>query len=285
MKKLVAVGWVVLAVAAAGLPLRAGDGMTVDELVAKHLAAIGTPEARAAVKTRAVQGTVVFKIVVGGGGQIVGTAGMVSEGRKERYLMRFQQNYRGENFLFNGEKVSIGYSNADEARSGLASLIYSQDAIVREGLLGGALTTAWPLLDVPGRQPKLTYDGLKKVDGRELYRLSYQPHKGTDLKIQMFFEPETFRHVMTTYMLELGTNVGKTILDSATLKVDRTTLEERFDTFTAVDGITLPTHWTIQYTRELPSSSGTTIINNWDIKEENIKQNMTLDPKNFEMRQ
>jgi hypothetical protein len=265
------------------LPLNArGQALSAEELVAKHLAAVGSPEARAAVKSRVAQGNAVFKILVGGGGQILGTSGMVSEGRKQRFLMRFQQNYRGENFLSNGDKVSIGFSNSDQSRSGLASLMYAQDAPLREGLWGGVLSTGWPLLDVPGRQPRLTYDGLKKVDGRDLHRLTYQPRKGTDLKIQLFFEPDTFRHVMTTYLLEVGNNVGKTILDSATQKVDRTTLQERFDSFTTVDGVTLPTHWTIQYTREMPS--GATSLFNWDIKEDNIQQNVTLDPKNFEIK-
>jgi len=258
-----------------------GQGLSVDELVAKHLAAIGTPEARAAAKTRVAQGSAVFKILVGGGGQIEGTSGMVSEGRKQRFVMRFQQNYHGENFLLNGDKVSIGFSNSDQTRSGLASLIYAQDAIVREGLWGGVLSTGWALLDVPGRQPRLSYDGLKKVDGRDLHRLTYLPRKGTDLKIQLFFEPDTFRHVMTTYRLEVGNNVGKTVLESPTLKADRTTLEERFDDFTTDSGITLPTRWTFQYTRELPS--GATSVFDWEIKDE-IRQNLTLDPKNFEVK-
>jgi hypothetical protein len=273
---------VVLAFACCFVPLISqAQSVTADELVGKHLAAIGTADARAAVKTRVVQGNAIFKILVGGGGQIEGTSGMVSEGRKQRFVLRFQQTYHGENFLFNGDKVSIGFSNSDQTRSGLASLIYAQDAIIREGLWGGALSTGWALLDVPGRKAKLTYDGLKKVDGRELHRLTYQPRKGTDLKIQLFFEPETFRHVMTTYLLEVGNNVGKTVLESPTLKADRTTLEERFSDFTTDGGITLPTRWTFQYARELPS--GATSLFEWEIKEE-IRQNVTLDPKNFEVK-
>jgi len=260
----------------------ASGGLKPEDLVAKHLAAIGTPEARGALKTRVAQGEAVCKVVVGGGGQIVGTTGMVSDGRKQRFVMKFQQNYRGENFLFNGDKISIGFSNSDETRSGLASLVYAQDAILKEGLWGGVLSTGWALLDVSGRQPKLTYDGLKKVDGRELHRITYQPRKGTDLKIQLFFEPDTFRHVMTSYALEVGNNVGRTVVESASLRADRTTLEERFDTFSTVDGVTLPTHWSFQFTRELPS--GKTTIFNWDLKEENIQQNVTLDQRNFEIK-
>jgi hypothetical protein len=274
---------VVLAAICYTLPLHAASaGLTSEDVVAKHLAAIGSPEARASVKTRVVQGNASYKIVIGGGGQIVGNTGVVSEGRKVRFVMKFLQNYRGENFLGTGDSVRVGYSNSDETRSALASLVYAQDAILKEGLFGGVLSTAWPLLDVSGRQAKLTYDGVKKINGRELYRLTYQPRKGSDLKIQLFFESDSFRHVMTTYLLEVGNNVGKTILDSATLKADRTTLEERFDEFMTLDGITLPTRWTIQFTRELPS--GETTITSWDLKEEKIQQNVTLDPKNFEMK-
>jgi len=272
----------ILATVLASAPLHASSGgLTAEDVVAKHLASIGTAGVRSGIKTRVVRGSAVYKIIVGGGGQISGNTGMVSEGRKQRFVMRFDQNYRGENFLYNGDKVSVGFSNSEQTRSPFASLVYAQDAILKEGLFGGVLSIGWALLDASARQPKLTYDGLKKVDGRELHRITYIPHKSTDLKIQLFFEPDSFRHVMTTYLLEIGNNVGATILESPTLKADRTTLEERFDDFTTEDGITLPTHWTIQFTRELPS--GTTTIMTWDLKEE-IRQNVPLDPKNFEMK-
>jgi len=258
----------------------ADDSLTPESLVAKHLASIGTSEARAAVRNRIVQGTAVCKIVVGGGGQILGTTGMVSEGRKQRFVLKFDQNYRGENFLSNGDKINIGFSNADQTRSGLASFVYAQDSILKESLFGGVLSTSWALLDVPARKPKLLYDGLKKVDGRQLHRLTYQPHKNSDLKIQLFFDPETFRHVKTIYLLEVGNTVGQSVLESPNLQTNRTTLEENFDGFTTVDGVTLPNHWSFQYTRELPS--GKTTIFNWDLKEDQIQQNVALDPRNFE---
>lgn len=261
-----------------GLSASSG-GLTADDLLAKHLAAIGAPEARAAVKTRVVQGSARYKILVGGGGEIAGQTGMVSEGRKLRFMMRFPQDYRGENFLWNGDVVRIAFSNASQSRSPFSGLVLSQDTILKEGLFGGTLSTAWALLDVPGRKPKLIYDGLKRVDGRELHRLSYIPKKNSDLTIQLFFDPDTFRHVLTVYTLEIGNNVGRTVTESATLKADRTVLQERFADFTVMDGLTLPTHWTIQLSRELPD--GSTTLSEWDLKEE-IQQNVTLDPKNFE---
>jgi hypothetical protein len=62
-------------------PAIAADTKTED-IVAQHLASIGTAEARAAVKSLAVQGTLRFKIMVGGAGDTSGTWQRLSEDRK-----------------------------------------------------------------------------------------------------------------------------------------------------------------------------------------------------------
>ena len=62
-------------------PAIAADTKTED-IVAQHLASIGTAEARAAVKSLAVQGTLRFKIMVGGPGDTSGTWQRLSEDRK-----------------------------------------------------------------------------------------------------------------------------------------------------------------------------------------------------------
>jgi len=46
--------------------------------------------------------------------------------------------------------------------------VNSQDFIVKEGLLGGELSTAWALQNLDGNRVKIEYIGLKKVDGHEL---------------------------------------------------------------------------------------------------------------------
>ena len=51
-----------------------------DELVAQHLDSIASAQNRAALKSRAVQGPVEFKILVGGAGILDGKAVLVSEG-------------------------------------------------------------------------------------------------------------------------------------------------------------------------------------------------------------
>jgi len=271
-----------LALLVTPLLVNAADSMKPEELIARHLESIGSPDARTS-KTRVFQGTATYRIVVGGGGQTDGKSGLVSEGKKVRFMTKFPlTDYRGENAAFNGNSVRVAFSNSNQSRSPLASFLATYDVILRDGLFGSVLSTAWPLEDISERKPKLVYEGIKKLDGKPVHQLRYFSHKGSDVEIVLFFDTETFRHVKTLYRVEVANNVGKTILESAHLKSDRNSLEERFSDFKVVDGLTLPTHWNLQYTRELPD--GSTTISEWDLQGTDISNNMTLDPKNFEIK-
>jgi hypothetical protein len=265
------------------VPLYGGDSaMKPEDLVARHLDALGSKEARAAAKTRVVQGAAVYRILVGGGGLAEGKTGLASDGRKLRFMMRFQTDYRGETFVCNGDAVHVAFSNSNQSRSPLASFVTTYDVIVRDGLLGGVLSTGWALSDVADRKAKLVYEGLKKVDGRPAHQLRYEPTKHSDAEIRLYFDAETFRHVKTVYSVSVGSNVGATITDSVNVRAERSTLEERFSDFKTVDGLTLPTHWNLQFTRELPN--GSTTLSEWDLKEDQITNNVGLDPRNFELK-
>lgn len=254
-----------------------------DELLARHLDSIGSASARSAAKTRVVQGAATYRLVVGGGGRQDGKTGMVSEGRKLRFLMKFSQgDYTGENIVFNGSAIGMAFSNSGQRHSPLSYFLAAQDVIIKDGLLGGVLSTAWPLLNLEDRKAKLTVDGPKKVDGQQVYQVGYEPSKHADVHIVLYFDAETYRHVKTVYSTALGNNVGADITKSAKLQAERSTLEERFGDFQAVDGLTLPTHWNLQFTRELPD--GSTTVTEWDLKEDQIRNNVGLDPRNFEVK-
>jgi hypothetical protein len=255
--------------------------LSAEDVVARHLDAIAPATVRASTKSRAVQGTAVYRILVGGSGSVEGKSGMVSEDHKLRFMVKFQRSdYRGEQFIFNDGKFEIAFANDDQTRSPFADFVRTHEAILREGLFGGVLSMNWALLDVPGRKPKLTYEGLKKIEGQQLHEMRYQPRKSSDLEIQLYFDPETFRHVRTVYTLSIGSNVGQDITQSAKQRPERIRLEERFSNFKDVDGQRLPEHWNIQFTRELPS--GSTTVTEWDLSEGQIDNNIGLDPKNFE---
>jgi hypothetical protein len=68
------------------VPAHAADAsLKPEDLLTKHLDAIGSPEARASAKTWVVQGGAVYRILAGGGGQTEGKTGLVSEERKFVY--------------------------------------------------------------------------------------------------------------------------------------------------------------------------------------------------------
>jgi hypothetical protein len=161
--------------------------------------------------------------------------------------------------------------------------VFVQDAVIREGLLGGVLTTAWPLLNLNQRKAKLSFDGLKKMDGQELYELRYRPHKNSDLEINLYFDPQTYRHVETTYsysVSEVLTLGGETAV--ARQVPNRYRLTEKFSDFKTVDGVTLPTHDNIQFSEEL--QNGRTTLNEWDLKGLDVSNNVPVGPRNFEVK-
>jgi hypothetical protein len=290
----------------------AGPPANADQLVAQHLDSIASAQVRAGLKTRVAQGPVEFKILVGGAGVLDGKAQIASDGKKLVFMMKLPNNeYRGEQFIFNGDKDSVAFSTARQARSALGSFVFVQDAVIREGLLGGALTTAWPLLNLDERKAKLSFDGLKKIDGQELYDLRYRPQKNSDLEIHLYFDPQTYRHVETTYSYSTTQSLtgessaaaagltpvtagspgtsgngiapgGSPETAQARLTPNRYRLTEKFSDFKTVDGVTLPTHYDIQFSQEL--QNGKTTLSDWDLKGINVANNMLVDAKNFDVK-
>ena len=282
-----------------------------DELVAQHLDSIASVKTRADMKNHLVQGPVEYKILVGGAGVLGGKAVLVSEGKKFQFMMKLTNNeYRGEQIVFDGDKDKVAFSTARQTRSALGNFLFVQDAGIREGLLGGTLSTAWPLLNLGERKPKLSFGGLKKIDGQELYELRYRPRKSSDLEIQLYFDPQTYRHVETVYSysvsqgltgvspsspqggvpvpgsMDTGGSVGapgsSPETAAARQQLTRYRLQEKFSDFKTVDGVTLPTHYDIQFTQEL--QNGSTTLSDWDMKGLDVTSNIQVDPRNFEVK-
>ncbi len=275
-----------------------------EEIVARHLDSIGTAEVRAGAKSRIVQGKSHYKIRVGAGGELQGTSALVSEGRKSVLMIKLANNdYRGEQFVTDGEKVSVATTTSSHKWSDLGEFVRTQDQVVREGLLGGELTTAWALLNLGENKAKLSFDGQRKVDGRTAYQLTYHSRKRDDLTIHLYFDPETFQHIMTTYAINLASGLGgfspstsdqagltatpsntagSDVTQSSRQKQTRYTIEERFSDFKATEGLTLPTKYVIHFTEEL--QDGTTNVYEWDLTADEISNNKPLDPRNFQVK-
>jgi hypothetical protein len=261
----------------------ASDAVTsAADLVTHHLDSIGDAKTRAGIQSRAAAGTAHFHIMVGGGGSLDGKSQFVSEGGKFHFMMKFANNeYRGEHFIFDGKRIQVSTATATLSRSELGGFLYSQDAVLREGFWGGILSTAWPLLDLDKRKAKLTFDGIKKIDGQGMYELRYQPKKDTDLEIRLYFDPATFHHVRTVYTLNTGM-VMASETTNARQEQTRYHLEERFSDFQTIEGLSLPARYDIRFTEEL--QSGSTTSYEWEIVESSINNNISLDARNFDVK-
>jgi hypothetical protein len=283
----------------AAISAAAQEQLTLEQLIAKHLASIGTPEARAAVKTRVAQGTSKFENV-NAGGSIEGKATVVSESDKLRLLMKYRDPaYPGEDMLTDGNKIQV-YGRPN--RSALGFFVYNQcSALLTEGLFAGSLSTAWPLLDPKLHNAKLTYTGLKTIDGVQLHEVRYEPKKRTDVDIRLYFSKDDFRHVLTIAKLTLSprlvSNVAPTgdpltvgpvasslgsgpDVANATQQEIRYRIEQRFGNFGKFDGLTLPTSDEIRYDLEGQRLAHQRYTNTFN----DVVNNVSLDPKNFEMK-
>jgi hypothetical protein len=129
---------------------------------------------------------------------------------------------------------------------------------------------------------------------------------------------------MTTYSLTVNPQMGSTVVANAKQDLTRYYFEERFDDFNETDGVRLPGRWTLQFTTDIPVSGDREIntwnntpgaldyrsegmrvakegvmqnsnadpnavgarspVSKFEVKEISIHQNVTLDPKNFEIK-
>ncbi len=253
--------------------------LKAEEVVARHLASIGSPEARAAAKDRIVSGSAKVVFLQGSHGQLTGKSNVLSEGRKLRLAMNFSAlEYPGEQLAYDGDTTTTGQIRPGE-RSLLSNFVYTYDVMLKEGLLTGTLSTAWPLLDYPARQARLDYSGVKKIDGRQVHEIRYKARKGGgDLQVTMDFDAETFRHVRTQYRLVQPAAMASAPAASSGQRDTIYTLVEKFDDFRGVEGLTLPHAYELDFTIE---GQRNTVMTDWQVRVEQITQNQPLDPKLF----
>jgi hypothetical protein len=227
-----------------------------EELVARHLDAIGTADARAALKTMIAIGIVDATFRGKGTSRVAGTSLVASDGEKNLISLIFNnKEYPYERIGFNGDKVT-GAEIHPGSRSPLINFLLAYDTIIRHGLLGGTLSTAWPLLHLTDKNAKLELGGLKKIGGKQAYELKYLPRKGGDIKISLFFDAETFHHVRTEYRKSVTGQMGRTPETSAQAATEtRYRLVEEFADFRKEGDLTLPHDYKLSLEIEAPSDS------------------------------
>ncbi len=272
--------FLIAAVSTSSTALSHKDKLTAEEVVAKHLESIGTSEARAAVKSRVILGSVLAVSRIGGSGQAAGRAVLASEGNRSLMGMSFDiPQYPRENMGFDGKKLTVA-DLTPGVRSTLGQFFMPHEMPFKEGLLEGTLSAAWPLLDMSSRNAKLKFDDSKKIDGREVYVLRYESKNDSGLKTRLYFDAETFRHVRTDYeqriIQQMRTEPGVTQKQGDAI----TKLVEEFSDFKTENGLTLPNTYKLQLSIETLSRR---VLQDWTFTLSPFVFNKPLDPKQFDV--
>ena len=235
-----------------GFRANADEKMTADKLVQNHLKSIASSSQLKARQSYALRGDCEYRIVTGGALTAPGMTQLVSKGGAYNLLFQFQAGELGTTqYVTNGKKSETRLS-AGAQIGPLRNFMEGYGVLLTEGLIGGELTTAWALLDLKRHKPKLSYEGLQDVDGRELHRLDYRIRKGGGaMRVRLYFEPETFHHVLSTYDVRQSAPASSDPDQSAKQRVSRQRIEERFSDFKDLNGYTLPATWVLVF-----SSSG-----------------------------
>ncbi len=278
---------VLFMLAATSLPLMtspsstalASDKMSAEDVIAKHLESIGPAEARSNVHSRVVTGTshVTFN-VRNNIGAIDGRFVLGSIDLKVLYAMAFPSpSYPSEKFGYDGKKFTVGYLKPG-VRSTLESFILIHDTVFKEGLMGGTLSSAWPLLNV-GREAKLGYAGTAKIGGQLVHKLEYSPKKGTDLTITLYFDAKTFQHVRTQYERVLGARLGAGGIDNQAIqRAARYKMTEDFSDYKHEGKLNLPHSYKLEL--DIESTTGHS-SHKWEMNLSQFMFNQEIDENGF----
>ncbi len=238
----------------------------LDDLIERHLESIGPAEGRRAAENLVITGTGSISCVRGCVGNVQGAATIASAAGKRLIAMKFNSAaYPGERFLFNGKSVEVARLPA--AQYSVLGLFFGDNRVfMQEGLLGGALTQGWPLLDLKARKPRLSYRGLQEVEGRRLHDVEFSQRSGrSDFTVHLYFEPDTYRHVVTRYRSALS-NLADDALPY--------NIVERFSDFLAEGGLTLPHAYEMQF-------DGPAHMLHWRMRLTEFRANTEVDPATF----
>jgi len=265
-----------LAVALAAPPSSLAEKLKAEEIVARHLESIGPAKARSSARIISGTAQVIFRTAPPG--QAIGKAVLASDGLKYLLGMSFPSPiYPREQLGFNGNSFAAAFVTPG-VRSVLGNFLMTHDLIFRQGLMGGALSTAWPLLDPATRSAQLEYLGARKVDDLMVHELRYLPRGGSDLKIKLRFEQETFRHLQTEYERVIPAPTGTREYGNVQQRETRYHMIEEFSLFKKEGELVLPHIYKIKLSVDTQNG---TFLAEWVIKLTQFEFNQKIDPSAF----
>jgi hypothetical protein len=167
------------------------QNLKAEEIVAKHLDSIGSPEKRDSMKTLMAVGVSEFEArvpVIKGGGKAV----VVSDANNLFFVISLNsKEYPFEKVGYFNGKTSLPFIAAG-SRSLLGVFINEHEKLLSEGLFGGTMSLRWALADKERRNTTMKTGGTKKLAEQKAHVVDYYPAGigSGDFKIRLFFDAE-----------------------------------------------------------------------------------------------
>lgn len=231
------------------------EELKLDEVIDKHVNAIGKKDVRGLIKNRLITGANEFNsklpVVKGGGKALV-----VSDKDNLFFLLSLNsKEYPFEKIGYFKDKVSLPFVTAG-TRSPLGAFLSDHGKLLDSGLFMGSMSARWILLEPARYGGKLILGGTKKIDGRKAYVIEFYPSDGasSEFTIRLYIDAENFNHIRSEYRHEISPKQDTfgTLGRQAGAKLD---LTEDFTDFRTVEGITAPYSYKCKFGTS--SNSGT----------------------------
>jgi hypothetical protein len=249
--------------------------LTSDEIVAKHIASIGTPEAIAAAKSRVMVGEGSLKMKLGGIGHGGGPAQIASQNNMFLLVIILSAiNYPYEKVGFDGKNLTVG--RPEGRRTELAEFLKSHTGIVKDGLFGGVYSAAWPFLPNVAKKPKMSAS-VVETGGKQFHKLEFSP-SGGNVRAVLTFDANTFQHVMSEYTYSIAPRISR--VGNSSQKPNYYTLTERFSDFAKAGDLVLPMNYTIDYSSSEDEGAN---WSQWNIRTKQVYYNEVLDASVFKV--
>jgi hypothetical protein len=206
------------------------------EIIEKHLESIGIPEKRAL--NRQIVGNTDFRLKYGESPMpnLSGKSKIISEDNSSYFQMSFVSRlYTYEEFAFDGKESTylnlfLKESSVRRERTGQQSIapltIFCSryPEIIKYGLFGGTLTSAWLLQNLQDHSTvKFELGKSKKIDGKDLFVINVQMPGNTFKNLKIYLDTSTFKHIRSDFNTATGDWVS-----------------EEYTEFTNENGLNLP---------------------------------------------
>lgn len=259
--------------------IRSQERMKAAGIIAKHLDSIGPREKRSGVKNMVANGQIEFTVIrspvfnkgVTASGQMIS----ISEGNKLYWGAKFDSgDYPFDEVVFDGSRLNTAF--IQPGKHSMLGYFLESNNIVREGLFGGPMTSAWYSSEWRGRMDQVDGKGTKKIDGRETYAVGLA---GTGhLAVRLYFDAETFRLVRSEYIRSVPPPLTTDPRASISQRETIHKFTEQFGDYKDAGGVVLP-H---SYQANLLIDGNTTNELQWKVKVASYEFNKKIDPKSFE---